>query len=312
MNTVLSVVLPVFGLIAVGWVAGRTRLLAEAGVTGLTTFVVHIAVPALLFRVIQTAAPLDAITLAVPLAYYGAAFLVMGAAAAFARAAFALSADEAVLFAMGCMFTNTTLLGVPLVYAAFGDAGVVPLMIVITFHSLVYVTLTMVVLDVARRGAVSWRGLARSLGHSMITNPVLIAIVAGVAWSASGLGLPDVADRMIGYLGDGAIPAALVALGASLAGFRLAGNLPQAAAATAIKLVVHPAVTFAVAHWVFDLAPLDVAVLTVTAALPAGLMVFLLARTYDVYLARAGSVVVLSTGLSVVTVSAVIAWFHAV
>src|SRR3546814_6827684 len=104
MNTVLSVVLPVFGLIAVGWVAGRTRLLAEGGVAGLTTFVVYIAVPALLFRVIQTSAPLEALTPEVPLAYYGAAFVVMGLSAAFARAAFRLDAGEAPLVALGCLF----------------------------------------------------------------------------------------------------------------------------------------------------------------------------------------------------------------
>ena len=47
---------------------------------------------------------------------------------------------------------------------------------------------------------------------------------------------------------------------------------------------------------------------TLTAALPSGVNVFVIARQYDVYLARASAVILISTGLSVATLAALVAW----
>ena len=73
--------------------------------------------------------------------------------------------------------------------------------------------------------------------------------------------------------------------------------------------MVHPLLVFAAAHWLFDLSALELAVVTLTAALPGGLMVFLVAQSYGVYVARAGTSLVLSTAGGVFTLSVLIALF---
>ncbi|MSO81475.1 MAG: hypothetical protein EXQ97_07690 [Alphaproteobacteria bacterium] len=50
MGTTLTIVLPVFGLVATGWLVGRTRLLTPEGVRGINNFVLYVAISALLFR----------------------------------------------------------------------------------------------------------------------------------------------------------------------------------------------------------------------------------------------------------------------
>jgi malonate transporter len=76
-----------------------------------------------------------------------------------------------------------------------------------------------------------------------------------------------------------------------------------------VKLLVHPLVAFAVAHWLFELTPLEVAVITITASLPGGLMVYLVAQSYGVYVARAASSLVIGTAGALVTMSLLLAWF---
>jgi malonate transporter len=305
---VLSIVLPVFGLIGLGVFAGKSRLFPEAAVVGLSNFVLYVAVPALLFRTIVRSRPFEALNLDIVYAYYAPSFAVLVGALLFGRYIFGLSGGERASFAMGSMFSNTTLLGVPLVFATWGEAGLVPLMVVITLHSLLFATIFFVLHDMSKSGAVGWTSAARLAVHSIITNPVILSIAAGLAWAASGWGLPGFISTIIDMLGDATIPAALFALGASLAQYRVAGNVQHAATMAVIKLVVHPLAVFLVANWLFDLSPLELAVITVTAALPGGLMVFLVAQSYGVYVARAGSSVVLSTAGGVVSLSVLLAW----
>lgn len=308
MTSILTIVVPVFALIGLGVLGGKSRFFPEAAVTGLTNFVLYVAVPALLFRVLVQNVSLEELSVDVGLAYYLGSFAVALGAMALGRFVFGLTRGEQASFAMGSMFSNTGLIGIPLVFATWGAPGMVPLMVIITFHSLVFVTLYMVLHDLAKSGAVGWRNVGRAGLNAIVTNPVVIAIVVGLAWSGAGFGLPDLLGRVIGMLADAAIPAALFALGASLARFRVEGNVPQATVMSLIKLVVHPLVVFAVAHFVFALDPLETAVVTLTAGLPGGLMVFVVARTYGVYVARAGTSLVIGTAGAVVTLSLLLAW----
>ncbi len=309
MIPVLSIVLPVFGLIGLGVIGGRSKLFPEAAVNGLSNFVLYVAVPALLFRTIVRSRPFDTLNFDIVFAYYGASFVVMVGALALGRYVFGLAGGERASFAMGSMFSNTTLLGVPLVFATWGEAGLVPLMVVITLHSLLFATVFFVLHDMAQSGAVGWASAVRLAARSIVTNPVIISIAVGLAWAFLGLGLPGFVSSIIDMLGDATIPAALFALGAALAQFPVAGNVQHAMTMAGIKLVLHPLLVFAAAHWLFDLSALELAVVTLTAALPGGLMVFLVAQSYGVYVARAGTSLVLSTAGGVFTLSVLIALF---
>jgi len=313
MPTVFTIVLPIFGLIALGVIGGRSRLFPESAVNGLNNFVLYVAVPALLFRTIVRAEPLEHLHLDVAYAYYLGSFAMLGAAMLFGRGVFQLRDGEQASFAMGSMFSNTSLLGIPLVFAAFGEAGLVPLMVIITFHSLVFSTIFFTLHDLGKAGvggkAGGWAGTARIAGRSIVTNPVIIAIVVGFAWSTLGLGLPGPASAIIDMLADATIPTALFALGAVLAGFKVAGNVAQASTMAGFKLFLHPLVVFLVARTLFDLSDIELAVVTLIAALPGGMMVFLIAQSYGVYVARAASSLVLGTAGALVTISVLLAMF---
>ncbi len=309
MQTVFEIVLPLFALVLCGYLLGRGRWMGEAGIAGISSFVFYLAVPALLFRAMARGP--EAFDLDIVLAYFSGLPVVFLAAVALSRLLFRRPAEEQVLMGMGAIFSNTVLLGIPLVFTAFGEAGGLKLMSVIAFHAVIILPAMTFLVELARGSRGGWRGSTLASLRALGGNPIILALVLGIAYGATGWPLPRALDRFTELLGGAAAPCALFALGASLTGFRLGGDLKEVAAVTSLKLVLHPLVGAVLAYWVFDLPPLSAAVAVVTAALPSGANVFILARHYNVYLARSASAVLISTAVSVVTLTILIAHLRA-
>jgi hypothetical protein len=149
--------------------------------------------------------------------------------------------------------------------------------------------------------------MAEATAIAIAGNPVILSIVAGFLWRLAGLAIPGPLQHLIDLLAGAATPAALFSLGATLAGFRLAGDLGESLVVVAIKLFVLPVVVWLFATRAFHLGTLDTAVAVTCAALPTGANAFILAQRYDLYVARAASSVLISTALSVVTLGALLA-----
>jgi len=302
MSLVLNSIFPIFALIACGFFGGRRQLVSAAAAKGLSDFVYYLAVPALLFRTLATTDLALEQDLSLPLGYFGATILVFALAALGGGTIFQVTRSERALQGMSATYSNTVLVGIPLVLAIFGDAGLVPLMLIITFHSAVLFSLTVVVVEFGRGGQRLWPALAR-VPKALAVNPVILGLLAGLAYNFSGLPLPLALDRFTGLLGSASAPCALFALGASMASFKLGGNLKEVCLLTFVKLVLHPLLVALTMVYVVDVPRLYAAVAVLTAALPAGINVFISAKGYEIYVARAASMVLISTLLSIVTLS---------
>ncbi|MCC7272506.1 MAG: AEC family transporter [Alphaproteobacteria bacterium] len=306
METTLTVVLPVFGLLAVGWGVARLGIVDERGVRGIAQLVLHVLIPALLFRSLAREHGLGPLELGVAGAFFLACLVVYAVAMLVARRFFAAALDAQAFMGMSATFGNTVQMGIPLVALAYGPRGEAPLLAIITFHSLILISLTTVLIEVAQhRGKGPLDTLRQSLA-ALLTHPIILAILAGIAWGLTGWHLPLIADRFLTLLGVGAGPMALLSLGAALNGLRIAGDLRETLAVTALKLVAMPALVWLVAAKLLALPPLEVAVATVAAAMPTGANVFILARRYDLYLRRAASMVLISTVASVATIAIIL------
>ncbi len=307
MQAIVEVVLPVFGLIACGYLLARSPVLSVEGAKGLTGFVFYVAIPALLFRTVARGITTGQLDFTIVYAYFAGAGVVFAAAMVIGWLVFRRSFAEQALMGMASVFGNTVMLGLPLVYMAFGDAGIVPVSLIVAFHSTILITATTLLLELSRGqrrgyGAIVWTAL-----KALLRNPVILALLAGFVWVSTGLALPTMADRFITLLSGAAAPCALAALGASLAVYRLGGDLRESAAVVALKLLALPAVVWLLCTWVFSLDPLWIAVAVIIAAQPVGANVFILAQQYDTYTARSASAVLLSTILSVLVLAVMLA-----
>lgn len=310
LTVLLAIVAPVFGLVACGVVVRATNLLSADGAKALGLFVYAVATPALLFRTMAGLSPPGVADLALLASYFGPCLLVFGISLVAGRG-FATSRDARPVMAMGATFSNTVLLGIPLTVEAYGPAGLKPLMLIISIHSAILISMTTVMVEAARGAGDAW-GTARAAALAMARNPMVLSIAAGLAVSSSGLGLAAPVDSFLRLLGQATVPCSLIALGASLLGYRLAANLGETLTTSALKLLALPALVWLCGRYFAGLDPLSLQVATLCAAMPAGTNVYLLAQRYDVATARAASTVLISTVASVVTVAVLLALFQPV
>ena len=162
-HPVASSLLPVVLLIGIGFAAGRLKLIRGEAVRDLSNLVFLVLVQALLFRTMATAdlARLDLRSVALYYIVAGAMFfallLIRG-----------LNSRSAVL-ALAAIFSNTLMIGVPLVQLAYGQAGLVHLFTLISMHALILLTLATVVLEllVAREQAAAGQGPRRHIAATV-------------------------------------------------------------------------------------------------------------------------------------------------
>jgi len=301
MTILFEVIFPVVALIAIGFGAARFGRFSDLGIRALSDITFLIFMPALLFGALARA-DFGSLSPGAALAYYGAG-LPLFAAVLVVQCWRGRPLGNAVIQALCAVFSNTAMLGIPLVRLAFGEAGLAFLLTIIAFHALTFLTLGTLLIELgggsaAARGSAGRGGLAvriLQVVRSSLIHPVVLPILAGLAWSAAGLKLPRPIDVPLGMLAAAAAPLCLVLLGASLARFDLLAGLRGALALTALKSFVHPLLAWTVGRFVLGLDPLPLAVATVAASLPIGANVYLFAQRYQTGAEQTSAGVTLST-----------------
>lgn len=308
MSAILDIIAPVFALVLVGYAVARTPVWTPGATASFSKFVYYVALPTLLFGKLASGRAFDGVDPLIAAAYFGGCLATMALTVAFSRCVFRISGEEHALIGMAGGFSNTVLLGLPLIVLTFGDAAVGPITAIIAFNAMILIPVTTLLIELSRGRAADRRLRAILFAPipPLFRNPILIGIVAGAAWSFTGIGLASPVERYLDLLSAAAGPCALFALGASLAEYRIAGRLPETAAMTGFKLVVHPLIVWLLCTQVFGLDALTTGVATMMAAVPVGATVFVIAHQHDSFVGPVSSAILISTGLSAATLAVVI------
>jgi predicted permease len=310
MSTLFGIIAPVFALIAMGAAAVRLRLLEMVAVRGMSDFVFYAAMPSLLFGSVAGAAPLRLVDVAG--SFLAAAMLLFAIAVVAARAVLGAPLAHASVFALNCVFGNTVMLGIPVIDAAFGRAGVAYLLAVIAFHSAILLPLATILIeaDPASHGSGVGRGpvgVLRAALPGLSRNPVVVSIVLAFLWRATGLAIPAPVLRLLGLLGAAGPPLALFCLGAALPRPSGWSDLREVSIAAIFKLALMPTLVAVLAH-AAGVTGVAFAVVVMASAMPTGANAFLLARRFATMAEASASTVVVSTVLSIVTLTVLLAW----
>jgi hypothetical protein len=306
-HPVLSALIPVVLLVALGYAAGRARWIrAEAG-KDLSNLVFLVLTPALMFRTMSgvRVQQLDFR----PLAVYFAAVLLLFAATLLWQG---LNRRGAVL-ALAASFSNTVMIGIALIGLAYGEAGLVILLTLVSLHALVLLTAGTVVLElaVAREAAAArpramWRTVAGAVRNAVV-HPVPLPILAGLLYAQTGWVIPAVVDRPLQWLGQAFGPLALLLVGVTLAGSRVGPQLRGALGVMLAKNLLMPLLV-GVLGWLCGLTGLSLVVMVVTAALPIGANVFLFSQRYAVAEELVTASVIVSNAAALLTLPMVMGW----
>jgi len=301
----LALTAPLFLLVLVGYALMRWGKWDPAIADALTRFVFGVAVPALLFRLMSDFGHLPPVDARLLLAYFGGSLAVFALARLFAHRVFRMDGAAQSVFALGGIFSNNLLLGLPLARTLLGDASIPVVSLVLVFNSFLLWMLVTVSVEWARHRSASIAGLART-AKGVLGNPIVASILAGTAFGFAGLPLPAMIDRTLELIGQAAVPLSLIALGMGLAQYGIREGARTSVAICLFKLIVHPAVVAALA-WALALPPLETAAIVLLAALPVGANVYLMARQFDTLRGPIAGSLVLSTAVAAATTPALLA-----
>jgi malonate transporter and related proteins len=300
---------------ALGYGAGRCRLLTTGAASSdaarvLSNAALYVFVPALLFR---TTVRLDYAHMPwrIIAAYFVPVLLVAFVVYAWhhMRSNVAVAAAIPATRAMAVAFGNSVQLGIPMATALFGEEGLAIHIPLVSLHALTLLSVltVLVELDLARAAVGSntdlhsmRRALVTTLRNTLM-HPVLLPVLAGVAWHLLGLPIPAFLDEVLVLLASAVVPLCLVLIGVSLAQYGIKGHWQGATFATLGKLLVLPAAVLLTARFGFGLTGLPLAVLVMMAALPVGTNALLFAQRYGVLEAEATAAIVASTVAFVAT-----------
>lgn len=280
-HPVFSALVPVVLLVALGYVSGRMRWMRSESVKDLSNLVFLVLTPALMFR---TMGKVDVKQLELlPLAtYFVAVFILFGLNLLWQG----LNRRAAVL-ALASTFSNTVMIGIAFIGLAYGEAGLVVLLALLSLHAVVLLTAGTVVLElaVAREAAsvaprAMWRTVLSAVRNAVI-HPVPLPIIAGLLFAQTGWAIPEVVDRPLQWLGNAFGPLALLLVGVTLAGTTVGPHLRGALGLALVKNLLMPALVAGLGLFM-GLSGLPLVVMVVTAALPMGANVFLFSQRYAV------------------------------
>jgi malonate transporter and related proteins len=303
LDPILGAVLPVFGLIACGYLAGRFRIVTQASSAALNQFVYAFALPAMLFVAVYRGS-LDEILSGAFMLAVVAATLGTAAVGFFISNLSGAAPAESTMRGLNASFANTGYLGIPLVTVAYGEAAALPAALATVATNFVSFALAIVCLELfvnPRPGAI------RRALRGVIMSPLIWPIALAIVLVALEVKIPLPVERLATLLAAAAGPCALFAIGLFVSQLSIRAGAVASWQTTVLKLVLHPLLMALLVFVVLEVDPLWAKIAVVGAALPLGATAFVLAQRYQLLEAETSTGAVVSTAASLLTVSLVMA-----
>ena len=307
MQQLVDIILPVFGLIGLGYAIAALGILRTEVGDALGDFVFTIAVPLLIFRTLATAHLPPVSPWPLWLSYFAAAAIVWITGDRIVRHVFGRDERAGIVAGVSSAFSNLVLIGIPLMLTAFGEAGSVPLFVLISVHLPVMMVVSTLLIDRLERReknlAATPLALLRSIVLGLLSNPIVIGILLGGFWRLTSLPVDGVPKVLIDKLAATAGPCALFALGMGLKRYGIRGNLAPSLVLTVLKVGVLPALVWTFTTYLTNLPPLWVSVATIAAASPTGVNAYIIAARFNTGHGIASNTITLTNAASVLSMA---------
>lgn len=310
MDEILNIVLPVFGIILAGYLSRYFNLLDGTSSEALNRFVYYIALPPLLFLSTARVPLQEMLNWPFIAAYLAGLALTLVIAIGGAWLLFS-QRDLATLtlHGMAAIFANTVYMGIPLFLAAFGPQRTTPILVAALVSNLVLIAAVIICVEFSQSSGGHYGKIFKDVGGALVRSPILIPLLLGLLASGVRLWIPKPIENFLSLLAGTTGPAALFALGLSLYGHSFSADVKEVAWLVFVKLLLNPLITWWLVNYVIVLDGFWASSAVLIAAIPTGALVFVFAQRYGVYVQRSAAVVMTTTMLSIITLSALLAWY---
>ncbi|MCP4318816.1 MAG: AEC family transporter [Hyphomicrobiales bacterium] len=306
MSEIAALILPLFGLIFLGYLTARLIHQPADALGWLNIFVIYLALPALFFKLlartpIEELARLDFV-LASLLSTYFIFALVFAIAVAIGRNTIAIGTIQGLAAAYG----NIGYMGPSIAILAFGEKAAIPVALIFCFENMMHFAIAPCLMAISGSEKRPFPSLVFLIARRIILHPFILATLAGIAVAWIGIGIPTAPERLIEYLSQAAAPCALFAMGVTLA-LRPLKRVPlELSYIVPFKLVLHPVLVYFAMGLVGDFDTVWIFTAVLLASLPTATNVFVLAHQYGVWVERASATILVTTAISVVSVTALL------
>jgi predicted permease len=300
---ILQAVLPVFFVIAIGAAARRYRFIEQPFIDTANRLVYYLLLPALLFYKIGTSNFREAFNASLVIGGYGATVATFLVATVLSRS-MVITPGERGSFVQGAVRANLAYVGLPVVFSAVGDIGLLKAGILLGFMVPLINSLAIVALVTPHaNGKGRARENAAQVAYQLAINPVLLSAFFGILWSLFKIPLPALADRTLSILSGTTLPLALLCLGGSFSFERARTGFRLATIAAGMKILLMTALGVAVYRWM-GLAGDDLRVGVIMMGCPTAVVTYVMASQLKGDTDLAGTIIVVSTAASAVTITA--------
>jgi len=296
---------PLFAVVLAGYLIARIPRWRREWTEAASKFVFAALLPAMLFHLMSDLTKLPPVDARLLIAFFGGCFIVFVIGRIVAARVFRLDGVAQSVFALGGVFSNNVLLGVPVAKLTLGEEAIPSVALVLVFNALTLWTLVTVSVEWARHGSLTLAGFGKTT-LNVLRNPIVASILLGTAFGLSGLAMPRGIAVVLSFISQLAAPAALLVLGMGLAHYGVRREWDRSLAICVLKLVVQPLVVWLLA-FALGLPEIERNAVVLLASMATGANVYLMAVQFDTMQGAIASNLVMSTALAALTTPVLLA-----
>jgi len=303
---ILTLILPLFGLIVIGFISARLTKRPVEQMGWLNFFIIYIALPSLFFKLLAKTPVEELASWGFIGTNIGVTFAIFLLTFGFGLLSSKGRIADSTMQGLAGAYGNIGYMGPALAILAFGEKAAVPVALIFCFENILHFANAPALMAVsgARQGSLG--AMVAGVIRSILLHPFIIATAFGVAAAFLGVSPPAPIERLISYLAQAAAPCALFAMGVTLALRPLNRVPPELGYIVPMKLIIHPLLMYLALSYAGSFDPVWVFTAVLMAALPTATNVFVIGQQYGVWVERVSATILVTTILSVFTVSALL------
>ncbi|EAR50318.1 malonate transporter, putative [Oceanicola granulosus HTCC2516] len=301
MGALVNVILPVFIVIGFGYLARWRSLLDDGQVDGLMRFTQNFAIPCLLFNAISSLDLAASYDWRLLVSFYAGAIAGFVAGLVGGRVLFGRAWEDSVAFGFSGLFSNLVLLGLPIMERAYGPDALMNNFVIISMHAPFCYGIGVTAMEIIRSRGEPARTLPLKVLKAMFSNALILGIALGFAVNVTNFPMPTVLSEALDLMVRAALPVALFGLGGVLVRYKPQGDMRAILFVSSLSLVLHPVITYGLGT-AFALERDALRSAVICAAMAPGVNTYVFANMYGVAKRVSASVVLMATGLSILTI----------
>jgi len=304
MLAVIELVLPLFGLIFLGYISGKIARIPFQGLAWMNFFIIYVALPALFYKLLSNTPVQQFSNIGFIAVSISATFIIFCLVFLLARLRKGGDTSTATIQGLAAAYGNIGYLGPPLAVAAFGPAAGVPIALIFCFENAMHFALAPLLMAFANKRQQQTGKLVKGILYNIFSHPFILATIAGVLAAVFAFKPPASLQSLLDFLAGAAGPCALFAMGVTAA-LRPLKRIPfELTYIVPVKLFVHPLLAYLLLIWLVpELDPLWLYSAVLLASLPTATNFFVIAQQYGVWQERASSAVVITTLFAMISVT---------